>query len=109
MNQEAPTRAEIDELLKPPTEEEAIRAVERFAAEVRRHYGGRLKGIFLFGSRARQDHSPESDADVAIVLKDADWEEWVERHRLVRLAYRISMDTGLAIQPWPFSEQQWTQ
>jgi hypothetical protein len=109
MNQEDATVAEIDDLLKPPSEEEVGQALMRFAAEVRRHYGDRVKGIYLFGSRARGDHTPESDADVAVVLDTGDWIEWVERRTLNGLAYDTRLDSGLAIQPWPFSTDQWAE
>jgi predicted nucleotidyltransferase len=109
MNHDLLKEVPVEGLLRPPTKEEAASALGRFVAEVRSHYGSRLKGIFLFGSRARADHAPESDADVAVILEGTDWVEWIERHALVRLAYVPSLETGLAIQPWPFSEQQWNE
>ena len=97
----------IDELLRPPTDAEVKAALGQFAANVREHYGDRLKGIYLFGSRARGDHRPDSDADVAVVLEDGEWIKWQERRELNWLAYQPSLDSGLDIQPWPFSAQQW--
>jgi predicted nucleotidyltransferase len=107
MNGKNATIAEVDELLRPPSEQEVEQALMRFATEVRRHYGDRVKGIYLFGSRARGDHEPESDADVAIVLEAGDWIEWVERRALNAIAYEPRLDSGLAIQPWPFSADEW--
>jgi predicted nucleotidyltransferase len=97
----------VTNLLAPPTEHAVRKALARFAGDVTRHYGRRLKGIYLFGSRARGDHRPDSDADVAIVLEDGNWTPWEERWTLVRLAYAPSLDSGLGIQPWPFSATQW--
>jgi hypothetical protein len=97
----------LAELLTPPSEREVDAALSRFAREVARHYGRRLKGIYLFGSRARGDHRPDSDADVAVVLEDGSWVSWEERWTLVHLAYGPSLDSGLEIQPWPFSATQW--
>jgi predicted nucleotidyltransferase len=99
----------IDELLRPPTRSEVEAALAQFAARVRGHYGDRLKGLYLFGSRARGDHRPDSDADVAVILEDGDWIGWEERRTLNRLAYDPSLDSGLAIQAWPFSEEQWAR
>jgi uncharacterized protein len=93
--------------LTPPSEDEVRTALARFAADVARHYGRRLQGIYLFGSRARGDHRSDSDADLAIVIEDGDWQPWEERRTLVRLAYTPSLDSGLDIQPWPFSATQW--
>jgi hypothetical protein len=97
----------VADLLVPPSEHEVRAALGRFAADVARHYGGRLQSIHLFGSRARGDYRPDSDADVAVVLKDGNWKPWEERWTLVGLAYAPSVDSGLDIQPWPFSATQW--
>jgi predicted nucleotidyltransferase len=44
----------------------------RRAAEVlRRHYGGRLVAVCLFGSAARRALRPGSDIDLLVVLEDA--------------------------------------
>jgi predicted nucleotidyltransferase len=99
----------IDALLRPPTRSEVETALAQFAARVRDHYGDRLKGLYLFGSRARGDHRPDSDADVAVILQDDGWTGWQERRTLNWLAYDPSLDSGLAIQAWPFSEEQWTR
>src|SRR5439155_12765310 len=99
--------ADLDELLKPPTDTEVDTALARFAVAARKHYGERLKGLYLFGSRARGDHRPDSDADVAVVLEDGDWVSWKERWLLNRLAYDPSLESGVVIQPWPFSRLQW--
>jgi predicted nucleotidyltransferase len=98
---------DVDELLRPPTHPEVEAALAQFAANVRDHYRDRLKGLYLFGSRARGDNRPDSDADVAVVLQDGDWVGWKERRVLNRLAYEPSLESGLAIQAWPFSDQQW--
>jgi predicted nucleotidyltransferase len=107
MSQKILTRAEIEELSKPPTDAEVEGALRRFAADARRHYGDRLKGLYLFGSRARGDHSPDSDADVAVVLADNGWEFWKEKRTLIHLAYDQMIETGSYIQPWPFEESVW--
>lgn len=45
---------------------------------------GRLKSlpfveaIYLYGSRARGDHRPRSDIDLAIVCPTADWRQWLK-------------------------------
>jgi predicted nucleotidyltransferase len=32
-------------------------------------FGGRLRGVILFGSRAREDHRPDSDLDLLVLLE----------------------------------------
>jgi predicted nucleotidyltransferase len=44
------------------------KALDDYVAAVRAHYGPRLVDVLMFGSRARGDHRPDSDADVAVVL-----------------------------------------
>jgi len=47
-----------------------LRETLRWATEsLRDIYGSRLKRLFLFGSRARGDATPESDVDVLLVLE----------------------------------------
>jgi len=44
---------------------------------------------------------------VAVVLADGDWRFWDEKMKLVDLAYHVSLDQNLTIQPWPFRESEW--
>jgi predicted nucleotidyltransferase len=82
-------------------------ALREFVRAVRRTYGDRVKGIYLFGSRARGDHTADSDADVAVVLADGDWRIWDEKMRLADIEYDIIVDTGVEPQGWPVSESEW--
>ena len=95
------------DLLAPMDDAVVDRAVRDFAREVRRSYGDRVKGMYLFGSRARGDHTAESDADVAVVLADGDWRAWDEKMRLADIEYDIIVDTGIEPQGWPVSESEW--
>jgi predicted nucleotidyltransferase len=99
----------VEEILRPPTEDEVRRALARFAADARQHYRARLKGLYLFGSRARGDHEPDSDADVAVVLEDGDWRYRDERRALSDLTYDRLIDDGLDIQAIPIAESEWVE
>jgi predicted nucleotidyltransferase len=101
------SEAELRAALREPTDEEVAAALARFVSAVRASYGDRVHGIFLFGSRARGDHRADSDADVAVVLADGDWEEWRERRRLNRLAEIAEAASHVDIQPWPISWTEW--
>jgi uncharacterized protein len=92
---------------RPPTDDEAGRALDAFVAAVRAHYGKRVKDIVLFGSRARGDYKPDSDADVAVILVDGDWSIWREKVDLADLAYEPLLESGLRIQPWPIAVSEW--
>jgi uncharacterized protein len=97
----------VEELYRLPTDAEVAEALQRFAERARLNYGARLKGLYLFGSRARGDHHQESDADVAIILEDGDWRFWDEKMHLVDLGHDMFVDFGLYIQPWPFAASAW--
>ena len=45
-----------------------LMALRDFKDRLARRYGNRLKGVYLFGSRARGNYRPGSDADVAVFL-----------------------------------------
>ena len=98
--------ADLD-LYAPPDDATVNQAIQDYARAVREAYGDRVKGIYLFGSRARGDHEPESDADVAVVLDDADWDFWAEQFRLSDLSYDALMAFGAEIQGWPVAESDW--
>lgn len=96
-----------EDILSPPGESDVVRALELFAAAVGAAYGDRLDGLFLFGSRARGDYEPFSDADVAVVLNDQDWALVRETRRLARLAHEVLIETGVEVQAWPVSRGAW--
>jgi len=70
---------------------------------LQRRFGSGLKGIFLFGSRARGDFRPYSDVDVAVILDDT-VERVSQKTALSGIAYDVFLETGAEIQPWVFAE-----
>ena len=56
---------------------------------------------------ARGDHRSDSDADVAVVLTELEGGALAEKMRLVDLGFDALTDTGLMIQPWPFTRSEW--
>jgi predicted nucleotidyltransferase len=56
-------------------------------------YGDRLRGILLYGSRARGDFGPESDYDVVVLLNDLA-DPFEEIFALAPLRRRIQDQTG---------------
>jgi predicted nucleotidyltransferase len=65
----------------------------RALAGIRRLYGDRLVRIVLFGSRARGEERPESDYDIAVVIRDLE-DPWGEWNKLADASYAIMVDTG---------------
>ena len=69
---------------------------------VRAHYGDRVEAIVLFGSRARGDHGPESDYDVAVFLRDLDRRRR-EKDALFDIKWRLLEETGKSVNFVPLS------
>jgi predicted nucleotidyltransferase len=82
-------------------------ALSRFARSVRTAYGRRLHGLHLFGSRARGCARPDSDFDIVVVLTDDSLDFWVEKLRLVDIAYETLLETGQSMQAWPCARSEW--
>jgi predicted nucleotidyltransferase len=49
---------------------ETAHLLSNLKASLSKHYGARLRGLFLFGSYARGDADSESDLDILVVLDD---------------------------------------
>jgi predicted nucleotidyltransferase len=86
---------------------EERQALDDYVTAVRKHYGSRLVDILVFGSRARGDARPDSDADLVVILEDGGWRIWEEKWFLSGLAYDAMLDPGLWIQAWPVSRSVW--
>jgi uncharacterized protein len=79
---------------------EALTAFKQLLTE---RYGAHLRSLYLFGSRARGESRPDSDADVAIFLDEAP-DPVGEQFDLIERGYDILLDTGINIQPWVFAQ-----
>jgi predicted nucleotidyltransferase len=66
-----------------------------------------ISGAMLFGSRARDDASSDSDADLAVFLK-GDVGSFVRtKLAMADIAYDVLLEKGVLIQPLPIWEQEW--
>lgn len=72
---------------------------------VRAHYGDRVESIVLFGSRARGDHGPESDYDVAVFLRDLD-DYWGDVEVLAQISQELLLLHGEIVSLKPFSADE---
>lgn len=65
-----------------------------------------VKAAFLFGSRARHTHNPDSDADIAIILMG----EPGNRHKIagdmVGIAVDLLLETRILVDPTPFWQDE---
>lgn len=78
----------------------------RIKAAIERRFGNELAGVYLFGSRARGNHRPDSDLDIAVVLRRIERPLQRVDEDLLDLTYPIEIDTGLHIQAWALSEPE---
>ncbi|MGV7033438.1 nucleotidyltransferase domain-containing protein [Methylobacterium symbioticum] len=76
------------------------RAVQAFL----RHLDGRypIREAILFGNRARQTHTAESDADLALVLDGERGDRMTVTLDMAEVAVDVLMETEVLIQPLPF-------
>jgi hypothetical protein len=82
--------------------------LNRFSAAVRDAYGDRLERIVLFGSRARGDHKPDSDYDIAVFIHDMGG-LLQEIHKLGDITMGIFNDTGADISAKPFPARSYLE
>jgi predicted nucleotidyltransferase len=69
-------------------------------------YGDRLKGVYLFGSYARDEADPESDVDVLVVLDDFD-QYAAEVDRTGDLSSTLSLEYGVSLSKVFVRKRDW--
>ena len=80
-------------------------AVRRFLVGIADRYD--LAGAILFGSRARGTHRPDSDADVAVLLRGQPGRFLTVKLDMADTAYDVSLETGILISPLPVWSDEW--
>ncbi len=72
----------------------------------------RLEGKFpaieglVFGSRARGDNTPDSDADLAVILKGERGDRYKVSGDMAGIAFDVMMETGILVDPLPLWEDE---
>ncbi|MFD2191012.1 nucleotidyltransferase domain-containing protein [Pistricoccus aurantiacus] len=80
-------------------------AVQRFLALIASHYD--MAGAIVYGSRARGTHRPDSDADVAVLLKGKPQRFLTTKLAMADMAFDILLETGVNISPLPIWLEEW--
>ena len=81
---------------------------ERVARAFMRRLDGRyaVREAILYGSRARQTHNSDSDADIAVVLQGESGNRWEMTRDLSGIAFDVLLETGIRVQPLPLWEDE---
>ena len=80
-------------------------AVRRFLAVIASRYD--MAGAIVYGSRARGTHRPNSDADVAVLLKGEHQRVLTTTLSMADVAYDVLLETGINIAPLPVWLDEW--
>lgn len=80
-------------------------AVRTFLEKISQQYP--VLGARLFGSRARADHNPHSDADLAVLLRGPRGDAVNVGVDMAGIAFDILMDTEILVSPLPIWEEEW--
>ena len=81
------------------------RALRLFLDRISANYD--MAGAILFGSRARQSHRPDSDADVAILLRGEHQRFLSTKLAMADIAFDVLLETGINISPLPVWLDEW--
>jgi predicted nucleotidyltransferase len=81
------------------------RATKLFMQRIAGQYD--TAGAILFGSRARQTHRADSDADIAVLLRGAHQRFLPTKLAMADLAFDVLLETGINISPLPVWLDEW--
>ncbi len=90
---------------KPAIDPATQNAARAFMEKIAHQYD--VSQVLLFGSRARNAHHSESDADIAILLRGNSGPFVTTKFAMDDMAYDVMLDTGIRIQPLPIWQAEW--
>jgi predicted nucleotidyltransferase len=79
--------------------------VRRFLAKISPEY--EIAGAILYGSRARGTHRPDSDADVAVLLRGKHQRFLSTKLAMADIAFDLMLETGILVSPIPIWMDEW--
>ncbi len=80
-------------------------AVRRFLSLIADRYD--IAGAIIYGSRARGTHRPESDADVAVLLRGEQGRFLSSKLAMADVAFDVLLETGILVSPLPVWLDEW--
>ncbi len=88
-----------------PPASEVLEVAREFVRRVSARYP--VKSAILFGSRARGSQRPESDVDIAVVLRGRRGKRLEASLGMADIAFDLMLETKLYIQPLLIWEEEW--
>jgi DNA invertase Pin-like site-specific DNA recombinase/predicted nucleotidyltransferase len=98
--------------LSPVARSPVARTIDAATERAARAFLGRIADRYaviesiLYGSRARGDFGPDSDADIAVVLKGERGDRAAVAQDMAGTAFHVMMDTGVMVEALPLWEEE---
>ena len=89
---------------RPALDAETERAARVFMRRLEDKYPA-VEGL-VYGSRARGDHTPDSDTDLAVILKGERGDRYEVSGDMASIAFDVMMETGVLVSPLPLWEEE---
>jgi DNA invertase Pin-like site-specific DNA recombinase len=93
--------------VRPALDAETERAARVFMQRIEGKYPT-IEGL-VYGSRARGDHRPDSDADLAVILKGERGDRYKVSGEMAGIAFDVMLETGILVQAVPLWEGELKQ
>ena len=90
---------------KPAIDPATRRSVDLFIERIAGDYP--IAEVWLYGSRARGDAQPDSDADVAVILKGPKGRTVTVSAEMAGPAFDVLMETGVLVSPLAIWLEDW--
>jgi len=90
------------------TKEKALTIASKTRRVLEDIYGERLRGVYLYGSAARDQLTPDSDIDIAIILDDIK-SRFEEHERTSQLGSDVSLEENTLVTFLLISEEDFRE
>ena len=100
----APSPLPVAMAARPALDPETDHAARVFMQRLEGKYPA-IQGL-VFGSRARGDNKPDSDADLAVILKGVRGDRYKVSGDMAGIAFDVMMETGILVDPLPLWEEE---
>lgn len=78
--------------------------LEKFVSEIRELLDSQVEDIILYGSYAREEHTPGSDIDILILVSDS---EDIDRRKVSEVAGRYFTEENLLFSPLIMEKEEY--